>query len=134
MGFIKRFFLKRMLKSASAKAKTEADLYDDILKSEFAELQKIRANAKKLLQAKLVRQESRKTLEDIRELDEDEEEEEVEEAPDFQDKITEALISKFLGGSIGSNPAGDNPQAEELQKIAAGLTPEQIQALKEKFL
>jgi len=128
MGIIKRFFLRRALKQGLKRSDTES-VADEVLKDALKELQITGRTADKILKAKLIRQESRHALNKIKELDEEEEEEEEEEPrEDMQDKIVSALLNKFMGGNAPTETTN------KLQEIAQGLTPEQIDALKTKFL
>jgi len=131
MGFIKRWLIKRALKKKTTQSDIEA-VADEVLKDALKELQNTGRTADKILKAKLIRQESRHALSKIRELDEEEDDEEEEEPRDsIEDTITNALIQKFIGGGAASNPQNNSAN---LQQLASQLTPEQLEALKKKFL
>lgn len=136
MGLIKRWLLRRALKKPLTKSDME-NVADEMLKEAMKEMQKTRSTANTILKAKMIRQESRKTLEDIHELneDEDEDEEEFEEPMTMEDQITQILISKFLGvpGAAVPNPQ-QVAESPALQETLGSLTPDQIEKLKAKFL
>lgn len=141
-----------MIKKALKKASTKSDMEkiaDDILKDAMLEIQNTGRTADKILKAKIMRQESAHTLRKIRELDDefdDGEEEEEEPQEDIQDMLVKGLMQKFLGGNVapvrdilkGNNngASGDVPPSsiDSLKEVAKNLTPEQIEALKQKFL
>lgn len=75
MGFIQNFFMRRFLKKAASSSGLETSS-DAILASAIKEMTETGKTARKLLQAKMLRQESKKTLDDIASLGEDEYEEE----------------------------------------------------------
>lgn len=134
MGLIKKWLLRRALRKKTTKSDMET-IADEMLHEALREMQRTRSTANVILKTKMIRQESRKTLEDIHEMDEDEEEEEEERAPDMQEQVTQLLLNKFLGGTIVNNSAAqqtiDNPN---LKETLSNLTPEQVDALKKKFL
>lgn len=133
MGFIKRFLLKRALKQKTTKSDLES-IADEMLKDALKELQNTGRTADKILRAKIIRQESQNTLSKIRELDDEyDDEEEYDDEPDMEEIVTKGLIQKFLGNGAVPNPqqVAENPNLQETLK---NLTPEEINALKKKFL
>lgn len=158
MGLIKRWFIKRALNKPSSKSDME-QIADDVLKNAMQELNQTSRTSKKLLQAKLIRQESRHALDEINSLDEDlqGDEEPAEEAPSMEENVGNALLMKLLGGGVGAAPAPQQqgeptgyddegnpvypaaPQAAPQQNAGLGsiidkLSPTDIEALKKKFL
>lgn len=149
MGFIKNFFIKRALKTAASKSEIEK-IADDVLKNSMQELQQTNRTANKILQSKLIRQESQHALNKIHELDNELEEGEEPEAPQsMEEMLMPILLTKLLGGSpqtppptpseiIGYDDEGKPMQAPQkqnnLSEIASKLSPADIQSLKDKFL
>lgn len=157
MGFIKRWFIKRALEKASSKSDMEK-IADDVLKGAMQELQQTGRTADKILKAKIMRQESQHTLSKIRELDDEyDDDDDADEPVSMEDNLTNALFQKIVGGGLGSptpQPTGEitgydeaglpihaassQPQVaannSSLGNIVKKLSPEDIQALKDKFL
>lgn len=130
MGFIKKFLIKRALKTASNKSDMQK-IADDTLKDAMQELRQTNKTANTLLQAKLIKQESKNALDKIREFD-DEEYEEQEEKPDIQDTIISTLLQNFLGNK--QPKPDDNLNLEGIAEVAKNLTPEQKEEIKKNFL
>ena len=148
MGLIQRFLIKRALKKTANKSELER-VADEVLKNSMQELQQTNRTANKILQSKIIRQESQHALKKIQELDEELIEDEPEEAPSLEDNLGQMLMAKLMSGTqqtqtptsseiTGYDDEGkpiqaQNPQTQ-IQEVASKLSPAQIQALKDKFL
>ena len=142
---MKAFLLRRSVKKLNQKTALEISL-DDLLSDEMKRMTMTGRTAEKVLKLKVMRQENRKALDSIHDLDDDLED--PEEAPDVQDQIVSGLINKFLGsGSTtpqadagGSEDFGDPlaqaiPQpSNPLLDAVGAMTPAQMKELKGKFL
>jgi hypothetical protein len=130
MGIIRNFFALRTIKKIQKNKKSELEAAaDEALANSLRELQSTGKIADKILKAKLISQENEKTLRKIRELDEefDDDEEEEEEKDSIEDTLIKGLVNKFLGGASSSDK-------DKILEAAKNLSPEQLEAIKEKFL
>jgi len=142
MNFIKKYFFKKALEKNKRKSDIEESL-DIYIKEAMKEHASASRIAKKILSAKILKQQTRDTLSEIRELDEEEDNEDYEDEPNTQDKIINSLLEKFLipkkntnissefGGELPPNPK-DNLKGLPLKELAPTLTKQQLKILKEK--
>ena len=143
---VKSLLLRRKINQINKKTPFEASI-DDLLADEMKRMTQTNRTAEKILKLKLMRQENKKALDSISELDDDldDEDDDFDEDPTWEDQIKEKLMSKLLGnfapgGSPKETMGGDpgDPLANEeipgdLIKAASSLTPEQMKKIKEKF-
>jgi len=127
--------MRRALRAQNSKADIEK-VADDVLKDALAELQQTGRTADKILRAKLIRQESKHALDKIHELDEEFDDREEEEAPqdDIQVKLTDVILNKLIGGKTALSKTNNVTTQQSPDEIIDSLSPEQVCALKEKFL
>ena len=101
--------LKKTIKKANTPSSIERTI-DDILADEMKKLNETGRLTQKMLKVKLMRQEQKKTLKEIQELDDDldDEYDEEEEEDTLENTIGKALINKLLGvpQTQNNNPIG----------------------------
>ena len=148
--WIKKKAIEKQLNNIKKSSAVEAAL-DDYIKDAMIEHTEAGRLAQKIMKAKILRQTTKNTLDKIGELDEEFDDEEAEPEEDLQDKISNMLIGKLLGGGLTppaqqqeAEPIGFDDLGEPINKLppkAAGiaeainqLSPADIAALKKKFL
>jgi len=144
MGLIKNFILKRaLIKGMSVSASDKAA--DEILIGAVKEMQQTGKTAQKLLQAKMLRAESKKTLSDIAALNEDDyidDDEEDDKEEDFGVKDILSILGNLPKNNQQSqDPYAENPtapikkglDAASIMEIAKTLSPEQKKIVRSKF-
>lgn len=143
MGLFKNFLLLRALKKGASSSGIEKSA-DEILLNAVKEMTETSKTARKLLQAKMLRAESRKTLDDIAALgDDDYSEDDDEDEKEFGvSDILKLLgnLPKSQSPQSPTDPYSETPQAPQqkaglgdLLEMAKTLTPIQKKKLKEKF-
>jgi len=138
--WLQNILLKRALKSGASSSGMDK-LADQTLLDAVKEMQQTSKTAQKILQAKILRQESKKTLDDIQALGEDEgEDEEEDEELGIMDLVKLFNNSKGNQGVTAStDPYAETstapaPQSKtNLSEIVKTLTPEQKKLIKQKY-
>lgn len=142
MGIINWFINRRLKKlGLPTTKKANSEMADIALKSAFLEMKDTQRTADKILQAKIIRAESQKTLEKIQALDENNEEdydddEEDDDANDMKE-ISEILQmfkknpEQAQADIFANNPVAANPAQTGILERLQGLSPkEQLAAFR----
>ena len=131
---------KEISKFRGVKLDDRAEL---LLKLQQEKFNRTLRDAEKINKANILRMNERSLRDELKQSLDDEEEEEEEEEEEgnlektIEEKFTDILLKKFLGGvdspvvpSVSGSP---NPEAIEQQALASGVTPAQIKLFKEKM-